>query len=563
MRKHVNRADELREQLLRNQKKRSNGDSKRMKSNGRKSKKKRKPSPPSNVLETKRRKKDSPTVTLITAAQKLVGKEFTLKSDGKSTRVILQNVKSETMQLELLDVETKQKLSIPCKDFGNLMLEKSRNGEQTLGKRRLSPEDSVERSPLKKRKLSSQESRPSVQTIDEVDAEVLEEEELEMSGTEEPLSSPTPSVSSPMPQNQEEHVPAIHGSRYLEDAYDFLNDVDEGAYGQVGRYKDKITGKDVALKRIKMSQSEHGFPKSSLREISCLLQLRHENIVKVKEAVISKHNDREVYMAMEFCEHDFRALMLIKQFPWSVSEIKNLMMQLISGVSFMHEHYIFHRDLKTANLLLTEDGCLKICDFGMARKFGSPIKKYTPLVVTVWYRAPEILLPEKPLYTQAVDVWSVGCIMAEFFLNNPVFKGKDEASQIEKILEFLGTPKDADWPEFQTFPSAQKLRKKYWPSYRKKLPLAGTALANSSKINLDETGLKFLLELLRWDPQKRVSAKDALKDKWFTEVHPPPAHRSMLPTFPSLSKESRKKALKKARREQELLKAELVDGFHL
>jgi cell division cycle 2-like protein len=238
------------------------------------------------------------------------------------------------------------------------------------------------------------------------------------------------------------------------------------------------------------------------------------------------------------------------------------MQQLISGVAFMHDHYIFHRDLKTSNLLLTDDGHLKICDFGMARKFGSPIKKYTSLVVTLWYRAPEILLQEKPLYTQAVDVWSVGCILAEFFLNTPLFQAQEETAQIEKILEFLGTPSKEEWPEFHNFTSTTKLRKKYRAGFRNKLPIAGSAMANQNKIVLDDMGLELLLQLLQWDPKKRITAKDALDHAWFKQK-PLPVNRELLPTFPSLNKEVRQKALRKARKEAEMLKQELAGGFHM
>lgn len=266
---------------------------------------------------------------------------------------------------------------------------------------------------------------------------------------------------------------------------------------------------------------------------------------------------------MEYCQHDFRVLMETRKFPWSKSEIKCLMQQLISGVAFMHDHYIFHRDLKTANLLLTDDGFLKICDFGMARKFGSPIKPYTPLVVTLWYRAPEILLQEKPLYTQAVDMWSVGCILAEFFLNHPLFKGaQEESQQIERILELLGTPTKQDWPEFHTFPSVQKLRKKHRGNYRSKLPVVGSALAVSGALVLDDSGLELLLQLLRWDPAKRITAKQALNHHWFKQ-NPLPKNRAFLPTFPTLNKEVRAKALKKHKKEREMLTKELAGGFHM
>jgi len=350
------RVDELREQLIKNRKQNGRKPSSRSFSPKRK---KRKQDAPLSEPKRKKLKEEIPA-----SKTQILGKTFFYeKTPGETIEVTLERILKEKM--ELTNVQTSEKLYVPLNELGRSVKDKrsksKSNSIESRGKRR-SATTSAERSPVKKRKLS--EERTIQTSADEI------EEDLEMSGTEEPGSSPLPSPPT-RGESLKDWNPKVRGCRYLEDSYEFLNDIDEGAYGMVSRYRDKFTGEIVALKRVKMEQTHHGFPKSSLREISCLLQLRHPNIVRVKEAVVSKNRNRHVYMAMEYCEHDFRALMLTRKFPWSKSEIKCLMQQLISGVAFMHDHYIFHRDLKTSNLLLTDDGHLKICDFGMARKFGS------------------------------------------------------------------------------------------------------------------------------------------------------------------------------------------------
>lgn len=164
-----------------------------------------------------------------------------------------------------------------------------------------------------------------------------------------------------------------------------LNKINEGAYGVVYRARDKTTGEIVALKKMKMKIGEtNGFPMSALREINILLSLHHPTIVDVKEVVMDDFGT--VYMVMEYMEHDLKRVIGTRKHPFSISEVKGLMLQLLQGVHHLHHNWVLHRDLKTSNLLLNDKGELKICDFGLSRLYASPSKAYSQLVVTLWYR---------------------------------------------------------------------------------------------------------------------------------------------------------------------------------
>ena len=191
-------------------------------------------------------------------------------------------------------------------------------------------------------------------------------------GTPEPPAPPLRSVN------------MLQGCRGV-DEFERLNKIDEGTYGVVYRARDKKTGEIVALKKVKMEKEREGFPLTSLREINILLSFHHPSIVDVKEVVIGSNLD-SIFMVMEYMEHDLKALMETMKQPFSQSEVKCLMLQLLEGVKYLHDNWVLHRDLKTSNLLLNNLGELKICDFGLARQYGSPLKPYTHLVVTLWYR---------------------------------------------------------------------------------------------------------------------------------------------------------------------------------
>ncbi|MFQ6666584.1 hypothetical protein Gotur_032887 [Gossypium turneri] len=310
--------------------------------------------------------------------------------------------------------------------------------------------------------------------------------------------------------------------------YERLNKISEGTYGVVFRARDKKTGEIVALKKVKILDrrelEEFGFPLTSLREINILASFNHPSIVKVKEVVVDDHDN--VYMVMEYMEHDLKALMESMKWPFSTSDVKCLMLQLLEGVKYLHDNWVLHRDLKTSNLLLSNQGELKICDFGMARQYGSPQKPYTTKVVTQWYRAPELLLGAKT-YSTAVDMWSVGCIMAEMLAKQPLFKGTSEIDQLRKIFDTLGTPNEKIWAGFSELPGSKaNYSKQRYNLLRKRFPVAsftGSAV-------LSDAGFDLLNRLLTYDPEKRITAGDALKHDWFREL-PLPKSKEFLPTF--------------------------------
>lgn len=145
----------------------------------------------------------------------------------------------------------------------------------------------------------------------------------------------------------------------------------------------------------------------------------------------------KIFIVMEYVEHDLKSLMETmrhKKQTFTTGEVKCLLKQLLCAVAHLHDNWILHRDLKTSNLLLSHKGILKVGDFGLAREYGSPLKAYTPIVVTLWYRAPELLLCTKE-YSCPIDMWSVGCIFGELLLMNAVFPGKSEVDQLNRIFK--------------------------------------------------------------------------------------------------------------------------------
>ncbi|KAK1576931.1 hypothetical protein Q3G72_017584 [Acer saccharum] len=328
-------------------------------------------------------------------------------------------------------------------------------------------------------------------------------------------------------------VNMLQGCRSV-DEFERLNKIDEGTYGVVYRAKDKKTGEIVALKKVKMEKEREGFPLTSLREINILLSFHHPSIVDVKEVVVGSNLD-SIFMVMEYMEHDLKGLMEAMKQPFSQSEVKCLMLQLFEGVKYLHDNWVLHRDLKTSNLLLNNRGELKICDFGLARQYGSPLKPYTHLVVTLWYRAPELLLGAKQ-YSTAIDMWSLGCIMAELLSKEPLFNGKTEFDQLDKIFRTLGTPNETIWPGFTKLPGVKvNFVKHQYNLLRKKFP--ATSFTGSPV--LSDAGFDLLNKLLTYDPEKRITAEDALNHDWFREV-PLPKSKDFMPTFPAQHAQDRR-----------------------
>ncbi|EKD17964.1 uncharacterized protein L3040_004504 [Drepanopeziza brunnea f. sp. 'multigermtubi'] len=313
--------------------------------------------------------------------------------------------------------------------------------------------------------------------------------------------------------------------RSVED-YEKLNDIEEGAYGWVSRAKDTATGKIVALKRLKMDDAQDGIPVTGLREIQTLRDCEHPNIVALQEVVVGEDTSKieSVFLVLDFLEHDLKTLLEDMSEPFLPSETKTLLLQLTSGVAYLHENWILHRDLKTSNLLLNNRGVLKIADFGMARYFGDPCPKLTQLVVTLWYRAPELLLGTER-YGAAVDMWSVGCIFGELLTREPLLQGKNEVDSLSRIFELCGVPTEESWPGFRRLPNARSLK-------LPKNPVAQGSVLRAKFPFLTTAGARLLMDLLSLDPGKRPTAREVLEHAFFKE-DPKPKSAEMFPTFPS------------------------------
>lgn len=378
----------------------------------------------------------------------------------------------------------------------------------------------------------------SEESVEEEDEEEMEEEDDEEEEEESPISnapteeeyvpdSPPPSPVEPK-KELPQYLPALQGCRSVEE-FQCLNRIEEGTYGVVYRAKDKKTDEIVALKRLKMEKEKEGFPITSLREINTILKAQHPNIVTVREIVVGSNMDK-IYIVMNYVEHDLKSLMETMKQPFLPGEVKTLMIQLLKGVRHLHDNWILHRDLKTSNLLLSHSGILKIGDFGLAREYGSPLKPYTPVVVTLWYRTPELLLGAKE-YSTAIDLWSVGCIFAEFLTQKPLFPGKSEIDQINKIFKELGTPSEKIWPGYNDLPAVKKMTFTEYPfnNLRKRFGAL-----------LSDQGFDLMNKFLTYCPAKRITAEEALKHDYFRET-PLPIESAMFPTWPAKSEQQRVK----------------------
>ncbi|KAF2687147.1 Pkinase-domain-containing protein [Lentithecium fluviatile CBS 122367] len=306
--------------------------------------------------------------------------------------------------------------------------------------------------------------------------------------------------------------------------FETLNHIEEGSYGWVSRARELSTGEVVALKKVKMDLKQDGFPTTALREIALLQRARHPNIVSLHE-VLSGSSPDEVVLVMEFVEHDLKTLQEDMPEPFLASEVKTLLKQLVGAVSFLHSNAILHRDLKTSNILLSNRGHLKIADFGMARYIPPPNAPLTQLVVTLWYRAPELLLGAED-YGAEIDMWSFGCIFGELLSKSPILQGKNEVDELSLIFALCGLPSEKSWPGFYRLPNARSL----------KIPRdTGARAAGQIRAKfpfLTNAGAELLSSLLSLNPEHRPTAEEVVNHSYFKEA-PKPKPMEMFPTFPS------------------------------
>ncbi|KAL0249442.1 hypothetical protein GEMRC1_004674 [Eukaryota sp. GEM-RC1] len=286
--------------------------------------------------------------------------------------------------------------------------------------------------------------------------------------------------------------------------YNRIEKVGEGTYGVVYKCKDTETGQLVALKKIRLENEDEGIPSTAIREISLLKELRHPNIVRLENII---HNDSRLYLVFEFLDQDLKKHVdALGGQRLSPVLVKSYLFQLLAGIEFCHAHRVLHRDLKPQNLLIDRQGCLKLADFGLARAFGIPVRKYTHEVVTLWYRAPEILLGAQH-YATPVDIWSVGCIFAEMVKGTALFPGESEIEQLYKIFQVLGTPNEDIWPGVSSL-----------QDYCDAFPQYAPKLLSEIVPTLCPAGLDLMKKMLIYEPGRRISAKEALRHEYFNDL---------------------------------------------
>ena len=333
----------------------------------------------------------------------------------------------------------------------------------------------------------------------------------------------------------------------VEDVFDFEGQkIGRGTYGHVYKATKKnhpMTTDVYALKQIE----GQGVTMSACREIELLRELEHPNVITILRVFLS-HADRRVWLLFHYAEHDLWHIIKYHRTAKAANKhknpfgaqnpaatmrptmVKSLLYQILAGICYLHDNWILHRDLKPANILVmgtgNERGRVKIADMGFARLFHNPLKPLAdcdPVVVTFWYRAPELLLGARH-YTKAIDIWAIGCIYAELLISEPLFHCRQEDNksnnpyhrdQLERIFSVMGFPNERDWEDIRRMPENNKLTKEFH-----KANYANSSLAkymDKHRVRHDSIEFFLLHKLLTMDPTKRVTCKDALDDIYFRE----------------------------------------------
>lgn len=343
-------------------------------------------------------------------------------------------------------------------------------------------------------------------------------------------------------------------------AFQKKHQVGQGTYGSVFMGADKVTGEIVALKRINTEQEENGFPITAIREVKILKALRHPNIVKLLEIVTSKEQNevpKNVFMVFEYHEYDLTGILETGEIRITQDHVKSWSQQLLQGVHFMHVNKILHRDLKASNLLISRNGELKIADWGLARSWNESMKQLTNGVVTLWYRPIELLLGCKQ-YSTKIDMWSVGCIIAEMFRRGGLLKGHNEASQLSLIFNTCGHPSVNDWPNIRELCPL-------WTNYEPKSDEAPLTCKLHEVLKqrlphphwMTNNAIDLIKNLLTHNPEKRWCAAKALGAEYFFEkpVVKPASQLSMKFSVDSVHEWEARKKHEKARMNAQAAKA--------
>ena len=346
------------------------------------------------------------------------------------------------------------------------------------------------------------------------------------------------------------------------DKYRVIGFISSGTYGRVYKAVSRqgLPG-EFAIKKFKPDKEGEqvtytGISQSAIREMALCSELSHGNVIRLVEIILE---DKAIFMVFEYAEHDL--LQIIHhhtqqpRHPIPPATIKSIMFQLLNGCQYLHTNWVLHRDLKPANIMVTSSGLVKIGDLGLARLFYKPLHSLymgDKVVVTIWYRAPELLLGARH-YTPAIDMWAIGCIFAELLSLRPIFKGEEakmdskktvpfQRNQMQKIIDIMGMPTKERWPLLANMPEYQhlmpmqpaghhpghahlhmaqaphgNLEKWYYTTISQGQTSAPVHSTNASQLaSLGTDGFRLLAALLEYDPEKRLTAEKALEHPFFT-----------------------------------------------
>lgn len=313
---------------------------------------------------------------------------------------------------------------------------------------------------------------------------------------------------------------AIHGWIPLRaDSFEKLEKIGQGTYSNVFQARHVENGRLVALKKVRFDNFQPESVSFMAREIMILRRLDHPNVMKL-EGLITSRLSNSIYLVFEYMEHDLSGLLSCPDIKFNDSQVKCYMRQLLSGIEHCHSRGVMHRDIKASNILINNEGILKLGDFGLANYVRSRNRKpLTSRVVTLWYRPPELLLGSTN-YGASVDLWSVGCVFAEILIGRPILKGRTEVEQLHKIFRLCGSPPEEYWKKSK-LPHATiyKPHHAYESSLREKCKGFST------------TALNLLETFLSLEPHKRGTASSALSSEYF-KTKPYPCDPSSLPKYP-------------------------------
>ncbi|KAF2231723.1 cyclin-dependent protein kinase-like protein Ssn3 [Viridothelium virens] len=338
--------------------------------------------------------------------------------------------------------------------------------------------------------------------------------------------------------------PSYDSKKKIMQLYEVVGFISSGTYGRVYKAKSRSRGGVYAIKKFKPDKEGEvqytGISQSAIREMALCTELSHINVIRLIEIILE---DKCIFMIFEYAEHDLLQIIHHHTQPnrsaIPARTIKSILYQLLNGLVYLHKSWVMHRDLKPANIMVTSEGVVKIGDLGLARLFYKPLHSLfngDKVVVTIWYRAPELLLGSKH-YTPAVDLWAVGCIFAELLSLRPIFKGEEakmdgkkqvpfQRNQLQKIIEILGPPGTERWPLLSAMPEYNQLGTLLTINTRLRNPLGlgnwyNTTLkqnqypSDTRAASPGSDGLDLLARLLEYNPEARLTAEDALKHKYF------------------------------------------------